>query len=148
MMTKAPRYSWRFCIETGCWRQLPFFVEKKMPRRPDTPCKHPGCAALVPYGQKYCSKHKGGGAREKKAQQEQGYDGRWRKARKRFLSIHPFCVRCLEEKKMTKATVVDHIVPHRGDRELFWDESNWQPLCKRHHDRKTMTEDRYQEFHY
>jgi len=37
--------------------------------------------------------------------------------------------------------VVDHIVPHRGDRALFWDTSNWQPLCKPHHDAKTARED-------
>ena len=24
-----------------------------------------------------------------------------------------------------KAEVVDHIVPHRGDGKLFWDEGNW-----------------------
>lgn len=40
------------------------------------------------------------------------------------------------------ADVVDHIVPHRGDQSLFWDESNWQALCKRHHDIKTSTEER------
>jgi len=27
------------------------------------------------------------------------------------------------------ATVVDHIIPHRGDLGLFWDEENWQSLC-------------------
>ena len=32
------------------------------------------------------------------------------------------------------ATVVDHIIPHKGDSDLFWDESNWQSLCKRCHD--------------
>lgn len=41
------------------------------------------------------------------------------------------------------ATVVDHIVPHRGDQKLFWDRSNWQPLCEHHHNVKTMTEDRF-----
>ena len=41
----------------------------------------------------------------------------------------------------TKATVVDYIVPHRGDQKLFWDKSNWQPLCKACHDRKTWRED-------
>ena len=25
-----------------------------MPRRPNIPCKHPGCAALIPHGQMYC----------------------------------------------------------------------------------------------
>jgi 5-methylcytosine-specific restriction endonuclease McrA len=32
------------------------------------------------------------------------------------------------------ADVVDHIVPHKMDKALFWDRSNWQPLCKWHHD--------------
>lgn len=43
------------------------------------------------------------------------------------------------------ATVVDHIIPHRGDLSsaAFWDETNWQPLCKRHHDRKTAREGRW-----
>ena len=66
-----------------------------------------------------------------------GYDSRWRKARKLFLERNPLCVECRKEGRLTPATVVDHIIPHRGDRKLFWDESNWQPLCKEHHDRKT-----------
>lgn len=44
------------------------------------------------------------------------------------------------------ATVVDHIIPHRGDQKLFWDRGNWQPLCEHHHNVKTMTEDRYVEY--
>ena len=31
------------------------------------------------------------------------------------------------------ATVVDHIMPHKGDNTLFWDRDNWQSLCKRFH---------------
>jgi 5-methylcytosine-specific restriction endonuclease McrA len=30
------------------------------------------------------------------------------------------------------ATIVDHIKPHRGDQNLFWDQTNWQALCRRH----------------
>ena len=30
----------------------------------------------------------------------------------------------------------DHIIPHRGDMRLFWDESNWQALCESWHDHK------------
>ena len=37
--------------------------------------------------------------------------------------------------------VVDHIIPHKGDKVLFWDRSNWQPLCKTCHDTKTARED-------
>jgi len=39
------------------------------------------------------------------------------------------------------ATVVDHIKPHRGDKTLFWERSNWQALCKQCHDIKTAKED-------
>jgi 5-methylcytosine-specific restriction protein A len=39
--------------------------------------------------------------------------------------------------KYTMAVVVDHITPHRRNKELFWDKTNWQALCKRCHDRKT-----------
>ena len=54
-----------------------------------------------------------------------------------MLSRHPLCAECLKNGTLTPATVVDHIVPHRGDHALFWDEQNWQPLCKNCHDRKT-----------
>ena len=66
-----------------------------------------------------------------------GYDARWRRARKAFLGRHPLCVECQRDGKLTPATVVDHIVPHRGDQKLFWDQTNWQPLCKDCHDKKT-----------
>nr|WP_244485255.1 HNH endonuclease signature motif containing protein [Pseudolabrys sp. Root1462] len=40
------------------------------------------------------------------------------------------------------ATVVDHIIPHKGDQKLFWDiEGNWQPLCKFHHDSAKQAEE-------
>lgn len=66
-----------------------------------------------------------------------GYDARWRKARALFLQKHPLCVFCQAEGKLVPATVVDHAIPHRGDPRLFWDEKNWQPLCKDCHDQKT-----------
>ena len=72
---------------------------------------------------------------------ERGYGHRWRKARASFLRMHPLCVMCQAEGLTVAATVVDHINPHRGDQRLFWDSSNWQPLCKPCHDKKTATED-------
>ena len=68
---------------------------------------------------------------------ERGYDSRWRSARAVFLKKNPLCVKCREIGKLTPATIVDHIIPHRGDPILFWDQSNWQPLCKDCHDHKT-----------
>ena len=66
-----------------------------------------------------------------------GYNAGWRRARIDFLQKHPLCAECQREGKLTPATVVDHIIPHRGDQRLFWDEKNWQPLCKDCHDKKT-----------
>ena len=120
-----------------------------MPNRPNTPCRHPGCAALVPYGQQYCDKHKAlhpGDGRPSAARR--GYDHRWRVESRKYLLEHPLCVKCLEKDKITQATVVDHIQAHRGNARLFWDKSNWQSLCKHCHDVKTMTEDRLQEYHF
>lgn len=119
-----------------------------MPRRPDVPCKHPGCARLVQYGQMYCEEHRSKHQTDRKSTTERGYGSAWRRESKKFLLSHPYCVKCLEEHKMVEATVVDHIKPHRGSEELFWDRGNWQALCKHHHDVKTMTEDRYQTYTY
>ena len=116
-----------------------------MPYKPKQPCRHPGCPRLVPYGKDYCEEHAPLHARPAEAR---GYGPRWRKASRAFLRAHPFCAECLRHNRVTRATVVDHVKPHRGDRELFWDEGNWQPLCKKCHDRKTMTEDRYEEYRY
>jgi len=62
------------------------------------------------------------------------YDSaRWRKSRARHLLEHPLCVLC-ERQGITKAgDTVDHIVEHNGDYDLFWDESNWQTLCRSCH---------------
>lgn len=68
---------------------------------------------------------------------ERGYDHRWRKARAAHLAEHPLCVECLKVGSVTAATDVDHIVPHRGDSELFWKEGNLQSLCGMCHKRKT-----------
>ena len=70
---------------------------------------------------------------------QRGYDAEWRKIRMAFLKQNPLCVMCMEEGKTTPATVVDHIIPHRGDKRLFYDVENYQALCKRHHDLKTRS---------
>ena len=117
-----------------------------MPYRSNVPCKHPGCAALIPHGQMYCDEHKQLHKNDRASASERGYGSKWQRERRKFLDSNPFCVKCYEEGHLTKATVVDHIKPHRGDRKLFWDRGNWQPLCEHHHNVKTMTEDRYVEY--
>lgn len=120
-----------------------------MPYKPSVPCKHPRCSELVPYGSgPYCDKHKPLHKNDRESAGKRGYGSKWQKARVRYLHSHPLCVACQKEGRLTKATVVDHIVPHRRDQKLFWNSENWQPLCKPCHDKKTWNEDRWKEYHF
>lgn len=107
----------------------------------------------------YCDKHKSAIRKQDDANRgtaaERGYDSKWTKARVYYLRSHPLCVHCKRDGRVTAAQVVDHIVPHKlkdardskdatriaAASALFWDSSNWQSLCKSHHDSKTATED-------
>lgn len=74
---------------------------------------------------------------------QRGYGRRWQKERSLYLKQHPIC-ECDECKKLNRvraATVVDHDKPHKGNKELFWDKTNWRAMAKECHDRKTATQD-------
>lgn len=117
-----------------------------MPMRPKKPCSHPGCPNLTDG--KYCEKHKAIHHEDRAGSVERGYGKRWQKARAGYLEKHPLCAECLKKGRYVKAEVVDHIQPHRGDPVLFWNESNWQSLCKKCHDRKTWSRDANPEYRY
>ena len=117
-----------------------------MPHKPRRPCRHPGCPNLCDPGEVYCKAHISESEPTVRAREyerfrgsaaSRGYDSRWQKARLSFLRAHPLCAECAKAGRYTAATVVDHIIPHRGDQKLFWDPDNWQSLCKYHHDQKT-----------
>lgn len=109
-----------------------------MPWSMRRPCRHPGCAKISVRGKVYCAEHADRESdRMRGTAAERGYDGRWREARANFLTLNPLCKECLKEGRAEPATRVDHIIPHRGDKRLFWDRSNWQGLCETHHNRKT-----------
>jgi 5-methylcytosine-specific restriction enzyme A len=65
----------------------------------------------------------------------------WIKGRLRHLAKYPLCKYCELQGRVTAATIVDHIVPHKGDETLFFDESNWQALCKLCHDQVKKAEE-------
>ncbi|HBP27932.1 MAG TPA: HNH endonuclease [Advenella kashmirensis] len=85
---------------------------------------------------------------DKRTSTQRGYGYKWQQARAAYLADHPLCVMCRRQARVTKATVVDHIKPHKladaresGNQKqiekaehLFWSQENWQALCKRHHD--------------
>lgn len=83
---------------------------------------------------------------------QRGYTWQWQKARAAFLAEpdHQFCIECQKLGMLNPGTMrmdgsretnrrriglrIDHIIPHRGDQQRFWDRSNWQQLCADHHD--------------
>lgn len=67
------------------------------------------------------------------------YNYEWRKACRGYLNQHPYCRMC-----GNPATTVDHIIRHRGDRALFWNRQNWQPLCTRCHNSVKQRQERNQ----
>ena len=108
-------------------------------------CEFPGCHELAEKGGHYCKKHAILKEKQRRLAQLQshdkspavrGYNAKWNKARKIFLASHPLCAVC-----GAPATDVDHIIPHKGNKNLFWDQSNWQALCHSCHSRKTARED-------
>ena len=114
-----------------------------MPRAARSPCCKPGCGRLADG--RYCDVHQGEDKRqadqERGSSTQRGYGYRWQKYRARYLAAHPLCVACEIDGRVTAATVVDHIKPHRGDPKLMWNPANHQGLCKPHHDIKTATQD-------
>jgi 5-methylcytosine-specific restriction protein A len=96
-----------------------------MPTKPNRVC---GCGRTVAFGAR-CPCMPNYELRRPNAT-ERGYDAWWRAERDAFLKVNTQCKRCGDD-----ANVVDHVIPHRGDRTLLWDRSNWQPLCTSCHAR-------------
>jgi 5-methylcytosine-specific restriction protein A len=79
---------------------------------------------------------------ERPSATRRGYGQKWEKARAEYLEQHPWCAYCEEQGKQVPALHVDHKVPHRGDLKLFWRRSNWQGLCRSHHNASKQREER------
>lgn len=110
-----------------------------MARSAKRPCKFSGCRKLTDNG--WCDQHKRVHDQQRGNACKRGYDHRWRIARALFLQDHPLCVMCSNDGVVVAATVVDHVIAHKGNKKLFWDDENWQALCARHHNIKTAKED-------
>lgn len=119
-----------------------------MASKPLRPCNHAGCGVLTREG--WCPKHKPRDQRKASA----GYHGWYmlpiwtERLRPAQLLREPFCRECARQyppsdpRHRTPATVVDHIIPHCGEWDVFIDPDDLQSLCKRHHDIKTAQEQR------
>lgn len=112
-----------------------------MAMKPLRPCRHPGCPALTCKG--YCPKHKPKRAERRASAEYHGWYSLsiWTDdLRPAQLLREPWCRECARHGVSTRATVVDHVIPHQGDWQMFIDPANHQSLCKRCHDQKTARE--------
>jgi 5-methylcytosine-specific restriction protein A len=113
-----------------------------MPIKPKNPCRRPGCPLLTE--KTYCYIHEKQQRKQADAgrlnSRQRGYTPRWEKLRKWFLMQSPLCALCESQGVITAANEVDHIIPHKGDKVLFWDVKNLQSLCKSCHSRKSQQE--------
>lgn len=119
-------------------------MANKPPQRAKRPCKVSSCKDFAANGG-YCDQHQDRirkKDRERGTAHQRGYDAEWERERTKYLEEHPLCVDHKRRGFIEVATVVDHIIPHKGDKVLFWDKNNWQSLCESCHNRKTATEDK------
>ncbi len=101
-----------------------------MPMRPARicACGHKIATGACPCEERRTAERKRRCEANRATARERGYDTKWERERRTFLKLNPTCS-C-----GAPANVVDHIIPHKGDKRLFWSRSNWQPLCKPCHD--------------
>ena len=64
----------------------------------------------------------------------------WRRLSQAVRLERVLCQECKRQGKRTLATCVDHVVPHQGNQQLFWDYGNLQALCQTCHSCKTGKE--------
>ena len=118
-----------------------------MPVSAPTPCRQPGCSAVV-SAPGFCSAHRAQqhrdyGRARPRFDTELGFysSQQWRTVRAAFLKRYPLCGTCESADRLVAATVVDHVQPIKsGGARFNW--TNLQPLCVPCHNRKTRVESR------
>ena len=106
-----------------------------MPLRPPRACRIGNCPhPAVSRGR--CALHSQADEQQRHRYGASVYnDKRWRGRwglRQQVLHYKPFCELCGR-----LASVVDHIIPHRGDEQLAFNSANLRPLCSTCHGRVT-----------
>ncbi|HEV2522708.1 MAG TPA: HNH endonuclease signature motif containing protein [Candidatus Acidoferrales bacterium] len=119
-------------------------------------CAEPGCGLANVRGTRFCEKHQAENYETRKAHDRNKNEpwrawygwAIWERTKTHFRATYPeralLCqhiengVQCKEF-----ASEIDHIIPHRGNRDLFLggvNYSNLQGLCHAHHSQKTAKE--------
>jgi 5-methylcytosine-specific restriction enzyme A len=104
-----------------------------MPQLPPRLCR---CGLTVAAGAVCLCQRRRKAEREKArpGARQRGYSASWEEASKAFLA-RPENRRCACGCGRI-ADMVDHRIAHKGDRRLFWDRANWQPMNRRCNSRK------------
>lgn len=66
----------------------------------------------------------------------------WKAAKADQLNREPFCQRPVHRGREVWAIIVNHKIPHKGDRRLFLDPNNHESCCKPCHDGPIQREER------
>jgi 5-methylcytosine-specific restriction protein A len=90
-------------------------------------CHYPGCDTLIQPNETYCGQHiRPPSIPFENAVRSNNYNTtQWRRLRKKILKEQPNCSRC----GSTENLQVHHIIPPRGNEDLFYDESNLTTIC-------------------
>ena len=120
-----------------------------MARRPLKRCAAAACPVLV-RGVTYCDKHQHEYEERRAAQVKtvhKAYNSKrdasddfykqskWRKLSVYYRKIHPLCVECKRQGRVTPSRMVDHIEPYKTAPELAYEWSNLRALCWPCHNR-------------
>jgi 5-methylcytosine-specific restriction protein A len=100
------------------------------------PCAYPGCKNMTRG--RYCEEHAKAEAKrynryDRDPESGKRYGRTWKQIRSAFLASHPLCEMCIEEGRLTPATLVHHKrkLTDGGTN----DEDNLQALCLECHSR-------------
>ena len=120
-------------------RRGPLLLEVPMPYKPNHPCAHPGCPALVEG--RFCPTHAQQDARaytryRRDPDTDRRYGRAWRRIRAAYIAAHPLCEECQRAGRLTPAQEVHHILPlsQGGDHRM----GNLMSLCKSCHSGFTL----------
>lgn len=83
-----------------------------MPRKPATPCRHPGCPELSDT--RYCPAHtKQAEADYRRWQRDpkikRRYNSQWRAIRNAYINAHPLFEQCEQARRITPPKEVHHV---------------------------------------
>jgi 5-methylcytosine-specific restriction enzyme A len=112
-----------------------------MPIAPPRGCDRPACSGHAITGSAFCEKHQP--VQDNRAADKVRYrrepwrawynNAPWQRLKAFMKNREPICRKC----GRAKTEVIDHIIDHKGNPELFYDPDNLQGLCKPCHDAKT-----------